>query len=304
MKIHFSNVDFSSRSGPNSFGTRLAEQFTKMGHEIVSQNDLYEVFLAFIEPASQPRKGAKFIHRLDGIWFKPDQFDSHNRLIKWAYERADKVICISNFNKNMAAHHWGDVGATVINNGIELVRSQVQDPEIKKLKEKYSKIFVSSANWHRQKRLKENVECFKLIQEKHPNSCLLVLGSAPDYVIKDPNIFYVGNIRHEECLQIFAIADWMIHLAWLDHCPNSVVEGMSQGCGIICASSGGTKEAVGKNGIIVQEKEEYKYQLTDYDAPPEIDFSNIIIPEKLEIDNSILDIRKIAEKYLKVIESA
>ena len=56
-------------------------------------------------------------------------------------------------------------------------------------------------------------------------------------------------------LQVFSAADWMIHLAWLDHCPNSVVVGMSQGCGIICASSGGTYEAVGKNGIVVQEIE-------------------------------------------------
>ena len=98
MKIHFSNVDFSSRSGPNTFGTRLARQFVKLGHDIVGPNDPYEVFLAFIEPASQPRTGSKFIHRLDGIWFKPEQFHTHNQLIKWAYDRADKVICISEFN--------------------------------------------------------------------------------------------------------------------------------------------------------------------------------------------------------------
>jgi len=304
MKIHFSNVDFSSRSGPNTFGTRLAKQFLKLGHEVVGPDDQYEVFLAFIEPRTQPRPGAKFIHRLDGIWFKPEQFHTHNQLIKWAYDRADKVICISEFNKKMAAHHWGNVDATVINNGIELVRSKVEDEEIKKLREKYSKIFVSSANWHRQKRLKENVECFKLLQETHDDSCLIVLGSSPDYVIKDPNVFYVGNMPHDICLQVFSAADWMIHLAWLDHCPNSVVEGMSQNCGIICASSGGTKEAVGKNGIVIQEKEEYQYQLADYDSPPSIDFSNIEIPESINVDNSILDISKIAKRYIKVIESA
>ena len=304
MKIHFSNVDFSSRSGPNTFGTRLARQFLKMGHEIVGPEDQYEVFLAFIEPKTQPRPGSKFIHRLDGIWFKPEQFHSHNKLIKWAYDRADKVICISDFNKKMAAHYWGDVEATVINNGIELIRSKVEDEQIKKLRHKYSKIFVSSANWHRQKRLKENIECFKLLQESQDDSCLIVLGSNPDHVVKDPDIFYAGNMPHEICLQVFSAADWMIHLAWLDHCPNSVVEGMSQNCGIICASSGGTKEAVGKNGIIVQEKEEYQYQLADYDSPPEIDFSNIKIPESIDIDNSILDISEIAKRYIKVIESA
>lgn len=304
MKIHFSNVDFSSRSGPNTFGTRLARQMVKMGHEIVGPNDPYDTFLAFIEPRSEPREGAKFIHRLDGIWFKPEQFHTHNQLIKWAYDRADKVICISDFNKRMAAHHWGEVNAEVINNGIELIQSKIVDPQIKEIRNRYSKIFVSSANWHRQKRLKENVECFKLLQESNPDACLIVLGSSPDYVVKDPNIFYTGNQPHEICLQVFSAADWMLHLAWLDHCPNSVVEGLSQGCGIICASSGGTKEAVGKNGVVIQEKEEYQYQLTDYDSPPDIDFSDIALPQNLTIDNSILNIETIAKRYIKAIESA
>tara|TARA_R110001583_G_scaffold31944_1_gene108873 strand:- start:1354 stop:2268 length:915 start_codon:yes stop_codon:yes gene_type:complete len=303
VKIHFSNVNFSSRSGPNTFGTRLAKQFLKMGHEVVDHNEAYDVFLAFIEPATKPRSGSKFIHRLDGIWFKPDQFHTHNKGIKLAYDNADKCIWISEFNRSMSAHYWGEKPGSVINNGIELIEVKILDEQIKNLRNKYNKIFVSSANWHRQKRLKENIECFKLLQEKNNNSCLLIMGSHPDHVVNDPNIFYTNNLPHDLCLQVFSAADWMIHLAWLDHCPNAVVEGMSQKCGIICASSGGTKEAVGKNGIVVEENEEYKYQLADYDNPPQIDFSNIILPENIEIDNSILDIKTIAEKYLETIES-
>ena len=85
MRIHFSNVNFSSNSGPNSFAFRLAQEFVTMGHEIVDHNDYYDSMLIFIEPSSEPKKGSKVVQRLDGIWFKPDQFHSHNKLIKWAY---------------------------------------------------------------------------------------------------------------------------------------------------------------------------------------------------------------------------
>ena len=66
---------------------------------IVNQNEDYDIFLCFIEPSSIPRKGSKFIHRLDGIWFKPEEFNTHNTSIKWAYEKADHVIWQSNFDK-------------------------------------------------------------------------------------------------------------------------------------------------------------------------------------------------------------
>lgn len=306
MKIHFSNVDFSSRTGPNTFGSRLADQFEIMGHDIIEDANLpYDVFLAFIEPASLPRPGSKFIHRLDGIWFKPEQFETHNKLIKWSYQRADRVICISEFNKNMVTHHWGHRdGVKVINNGIDLSPVPTVEPKLQKIHQEYDNRFICSANWHKQKRLKSNVDFFLKFRDEHPDqrSCLTVLGHNPDYVIKDDDIWYAGNQPHDLCLQLFRDSDWMLHLAWLDHCPNSVVEAMSQNCGIVCASSGGTKEAVGNNGVIVLEKEEYAYQLTDYDNPPEIDISKIVLPENLQIDNSILDIRKIAARYIKVFE--
>jgi len=308
MKIHFSNVNFSSRTGPNSFASRLADQFEKMNHDVIeSADDQYDIFLAFIEPASLPRKGSKFIHRLDGIWFKPEQFESHNKLIKWSYQRADSVICISEFNKNMAAHHWGSRdNVKVINNGIEIIPAPVVNKELQSRQLEYDNRFICSANWHKQKRLKSNIEFFKKFREEHPdqNSCLAVLGNSPDYVIEDRDIWYAGSLPHDLCLQLFRDSDWMLHLAWIDHCPNSVVEALSQNCGIVCADSGGTKEIVGNNGVIVPEIEPYAYQLADYDSPPDIDISKIELPENLEIDNSILDIRKIAARYIKVFKDA
>ena len=45
MKIYFSNVNFGSNSGPNSFANRLANCFQEMGHDIVEDNKKeYDVF--------------------------------------------------------------------------------------------------------------------------------------------------------------------------------------------------------------------------------------------------------------------
>ena len=46
-----------------------------------------------------------------------------------------------------------------------------------------------------------------------------------------------------------------IHLAWLDHCPNVVVDARAAACQIICSSAGGTKEIAGPSAIVIEEDE-------------------------------------------------
>ena len=298
MNIHFSNVNFSSSTGPNTFAHRLAEEFMTQGHEIVLENQNYDIFLAFIEPTSKPRPEAKFIQRLDGIWFKPDQFETHNRLIKWTYDNSDLVIWQSDFDRKMTTHHWGDKRGTIIRNGIKLADINIQDKQIQKLRKHYEKIFVCSSNWHPQKRLQDNIQLFKNFKKENPNSCLVIMGGHPDCDIDEPDIFYVGSVPHGTCLEFYSAADYMIHLAWLDHCPNVVVEALSQKCPVICTDSGGTAELVGDHGYILPEKIPYNFELLDYDSPPEldlsIDLSNPI--EQFEIDH--LSISQVAQNYL------
>jgi glycosyltransferase involved in cell wall biosynthesis len=295
MKLHFSNVNFSSCSGPNTFAHRLANELAKRGYEIVSQNEDYNVFLCFIEPASMPKKGSKFIHRLDGIWFKPEQYETHNRNIKWAYENSDHVIWQSNFDKNMTLKYWGTPKkGTVVYNGIGKNNLNFIHPDIEKIKNTYDKIFVCSASWHRQKRLKENIEFYK--KNRSNNDVLLVLGKYPDYIENSNNIHYLGHLSHELCLQIYSISNWFLHLAWLDHCPNVVVEALSQGCPVICTDSGGTKEIVKNNGIVLKEENEYKFELTDYDSPYTFNTYKINLPEVI-VNCDYLDIKYTADKY-------
>ncbi len=300
MKIHFSNVNFSSSSGPNTFAHRLASELSLRGYKIVNHDQEYEVFLCFIEPSSFPKKGSKFIQRLDGIWFKPEEFNTHNKGIKYAYDNCDHVIWQSEFDKSMTQKWWGQRSGSVIYNGIKFNQIKKVDPGLIQLRERYDFIFVASSSWHRQKRLKENIELFLSLKDNHPNSCLIVLGK-PDHIIKHPDIFYVGHLTHQQCLEVYSISDWMLHLAWLDHCPNVVVEAISQNCKVICSNSGGTSEIVRSNGIIVEETTPYNFELTDYDKPYNLDIPKLNLTD-IEIKNDYLKIENVADQYEKIFK--
>ena len=104
MKIFFDNVDFSSSSGPNSFGLKLALQLELMGNKI-NKNEKPDVQLSFIQAT---RKLAPLIQRLDGIYFNSEQdWNTQNKPIKSTYEKADAVVYQSNFNKTLTEKYFG-----------------------------------------------------------------------------------------------------------------------------------------------------------------------------------------------------
>jgi glycosyltransferase involved in cell wall biosynthesis len=308
VKIHFDNVRFGAGTGPNTFATRLAKRLFELGHEVVQMGPEADVSLVFIEPSGAPL-ASKVVQRLDGIWFKPDEYAWKNRKIKDLYDKADAIVFQSRFDQGMVQHHWQCRLTTkdcVIANGIELDPiKQLTIPALVKLRQDYDQVFVCSSNWHAQKRLKSNVEMFLHLREKFsPNSCLVVMGNNPDCWVSDPHILFTGGQPPEVYMQVFAAANWMIHLAWLDHCPNVVIESLSQGTPVICSSSGGTCELVKGFGIVIDEKDPYGLELTDYDHPPSIDVQQVTsLPDKRSLGpHADIDIKAVAQKYIELFE--
>lgn len=304
MNIFLDNVDLNSQSGPNTFGRRLALQLQKMGHRIVSYDQPHDVHLAFIAFAHPP-KIKNTILRMDGIEFKPEGFQEKNAPLKFSYKNALKVVCQSKFDKQMITKWFGDRrNISVIGNGIELKKYE----PIKELKHLDEMIFCCSASWHPQKRLYDNIRLFqhirKQLKEKGQEARLYIFGRGANLTEGSPgleNVFHLGQESQETCLRFYATADYGIHLGWLDHFPNSVVEMLSQRLPIIYSNSGGMNEVVRNNGISIDEKEEYNFELTDYDDPPSLDFNDFKLPEKIEVkDISYLDIQNVAEKYLRI----
>lgn len=311
MRVQFDNVTIGSRSGPNTFASRLAKALIEMGHDL-TEDEHADVSLVFIEPSGKPL-APKIVQRLDGIWFKPNEFQTKNVRIRSLYEKANGVIWQSEFDRSMTTKHFGyRAGGVdrVIGNGVDLnVISNVTIPELAKIRSTYDKVFVCSSNWHAQKRLKANIRLFDhLRRTQFPNSCLFIMGSNPDVMTTDPHVFYTGSQPPEVYMQVFAVADWMIHLAWADHCPNVVVEALSQGTPVICSDVGGTKELVGAYGLVLKETQ-YDFELADYDNPPVPYVEQVTnLPSRHDLDHAyadvlpLIDIRKAAQKYVSLFE--
>ena len=304
MKIHFDNVNLSSRSGPNTFAGRLARELIGVGHDIVDDGTSADVSLVFIEPSGRTGYAKKIVQRLDGIWFKPNEFHTKNRGIKVLYDRADAIVFQSEFDRKMATKWFGTKRGEVIHNGIDLARvSEVTIPELARIRASFDTVFVCSSNWHAQKRLRANLMLYDhLRQTQFPNSCIFVMGANPDVMSTDPRVFYTGSQPPEVYLQVFAVANWMLHLAWADHCPNVVIESLCQGTPIVCTDVGGTQELVKDFGVIIKDQP-YDFELADYDNPPQLDLSQVKLPPKEQLGaHADIDIKNVAQRYVKLFE--
>ena len=89
-----------------------------------------------------------------------------------------------------------------------------------------------------------------------------------------------------------------IHLAFLDHCPNVVVDARACGCKIVVASSGGTKEIAGIDATVVEDIE-WDYRPLELYSPPSLEYSK---KHKNNLD-SVIDIDDVAARYIKALES-
>jgi len=289
LKIRFENVNFNSNSGPNSFGKKLKKYLELSGNKICWSD--YDSVLCFIE-TNNLFEDKKLFQRLDGIYFN-SQFDynKQNENILKTYRRADGVVFQSAFNKELTERYFGEhKNSTIIHNGadVELINKIL--PIKNKTLDKYDNIWTCAASWRPHKRLKDNIEYF--LEHQEGNGCLVIAGK-PDYIITEPNIFYVGNIEYEKLLSLYKRSKYFLHLAWLDHCPNVVIDARASGCKIVCSSAGGTREIAGLDATIIME-DEWDYKPTKLYSPPKMDFSKKI-KNICDVDYNMVDV---AKKYV------
>lgn len=310
MNIHFDNVNLHSRSGPNTFALRLYDELILQNHKVNLTANNVDVSLVFIEPSGRTLSKT-VVQRLDGIWFKPENYYTHNIAIKHLYHNASGVIWQSEFDRLMTTRWWNTPNNGVVihngftnNNYVQITHKFLND-----IRSKYSQIFVCSSNWHPQKRLNSNIECFRHLKAtQFPNSCLLILGTniseSALCINNDPSIIIFGDCDVQSCLQVYSLADWFIHLAWADHCPNVVVEALSTGLPVICSNTGGTKELVKDFGVVLNDATEYDFELIDYERPPMIDVTQLKkLPAVLDLgDHANINIKDVAKKYIETFE--
>jgi len=291
MKISLDNVNNGSNSGPNSFGRKLTSKFQEMGHELVPRSDA-DISLCFIQAWNQDIDIPRVL-RLDGIYFNTAQdWKGLNKEIKKTYDNSEGIIFQSEFNRMLITKYLGEHNtSTVIHNGADLEAIEKR-PAL--ANSKYDNIWTCASEWRPHKRLEENIRYFQ--EHRGENDALFVAGH-PGKRELIPGVFYAGVLTQNQLYSLYKASKYFIHLAWLDHCPNVVVDARASGCQIICSDSGGTKEIAGKNAIVIKENEEWDFEPTKLYEPPPLDFSKkVSIGEDSEI--SMVEVAKRYEEFM------
>ena len=296
MNIHLENVNLKSTSGPNHFASKLI----KYMDATFDSNKAPDAKLCFIESHRVrlfQTDNVPMFQRLDGIYFNTAQdYKLQNENIKRTYDNVDGVIFQSNFNKQLITRYFGEhKNSTVIHNGadIEYIDSV---PLLSNSKlDKYENIWCCASSWRPHKRLSENIKYF--LEHSSEKDCLIIAGDKDEKILKDDRIHYVGKINFLQLTSLYKRSKYFLHLAWLDHCPNVVVDARASGCQIICSSAGGTKEIAGENAIIIEE-EEWNFKPVKLYEPPLLDFSKKI-KNNWDVDYNM---KNVANKYKSFIE--
>ena len=286
MNIFLDNVNLHSTSGPNHFASKLKKYMERQGNTFTFAKD-FDAQLSFISAVSNL---APIYQRMDWIYFNSEQdFKQLNKPIQETYKLAKGVIFQSEFNKELTFKYFGShENYKVIHNGADLDFINSVPTLSNNVIDNYEKVWCCASSWRPHKRLNENIRYF--LEHSSDKECLVVAGHLPNPVLYD-RVYYVGDLDIKTLISLYKRSDYFIHLAYLDHCPNVVVDAVASGCKIICSSTGGTKEiAIG--ATIIQESEWDLSPIKLYN-PPEMDFSN-----KTNNDCNVnIDMSYVASRY-------
>lgn len=303
MKIFPSNFNPASDSGPNSFTRNLLEKIVSNYNASIEIN-IKNSDLEFCLIESNIRKEIPRLTRLDGIYFNKSQdFNLLNDRIKDTYNSSDAVVYQSEFNKNLIESWFGiHENGNVIVNGADI--EKIEKVEKADLSQTFGNrpIWMCASAWRPHKRLNENIRYF--IENSEKDDILLIAGKGAlkqDFQgyenIINKRIFYVGHTNWESLVSLYKASSKFIHLAFLDHCPNVVVDAAAAGCEIICSSAGGTKE-IFSNSMTIVEDIDWDYLPVDLYNPPRLNFEN-----KIKTSSSgCYSLSDSAEKYFKIMK--
>ena len=163
----------------------------------------------------------------------------------------------------------------------------------------FQSVWLCASSWRPHKRLKDNIKYF--LEFAPDNAVLAIAGKNAIIddlsVRKNKRIFFLGEIDYLSLLSLYKASSTFIHLAYLDHCPNVVVDAQASGCHVVCSSAGGTKEVV-YNGTVISE-DQWDFKPIPLYKPPKIDFTKFSRIENSNVENSMVECSK---KYYEIMQ--
>jgi glycosyltransferase involved in cell wall biosynthesis len=168
---------------------------------------------------------------------------------------------------------------------------------------KDTEVWSCASSWRPHKRLNENIRYFLDFAPKDAIFAIAgVIGMEGPFIQipNDKRIVLMGELDYMSLLSLYKRSSTFVHLAYLDHCPNVVVDAQAAGCKIICSSTGGTSE-IANNGIVIQE-ETWNFKPIKLYEPPSMKW--VTVEKKVEYEEKEkLSIVNCAKKYLNIMRS-
>jgi len=294
MNIHLDNVNLASSSGPNSFAGKLIRYSVK--NKVRFDKDMNpDAYLCFIETLKKSFDAPMF-QRLDGIYFnKSTDYNVQNSNIKRTYDMATGVVFQSEFNRDLITKYFGEHPmSTVIHNGADIEEIERIDSVDHEILNGHENVWACASHWRPHKRLSENIRYF--LENSGDKDCLVVAGKT-DYGDAHPRVFFAGDLPQKALIALYKRSKYCLHLAWLDHCPNVVVDARASGCKVVCSSAGGTKEIAGPDAIVIEE-EPWDFEPVYLYQPPKLDF-NKVVDNPYNSDYNMIEVAKKYENFMR-----
>ena len=299
-------------TGKGKFAIRLKKALKELGVKATFEPDSpsmrgkFDIVLGFGK-FLEKHDAKKKIVRLGALHIdKNEDYKKLNKRKKKAIHSADGVIYQSKFSKKLCREFLGkpDCPEAVIFNGAD-----PKEFDVEPMKSPFKYNFLASTRvWTPQKRLCFIKEAF--YRAGIDNSCLWVCGdTGKDGIIgkihygKTKTCWHLGLVSEKKLASLYKLCNAMIHITYLDACPNSVVEALVAGCPVICTDQGGVYELV-KSGYRLFYDKQYNFKPIDLNKPPKLkfEFSKIELNRVWKSDSVHLHISTIAKQYLNFFE--
>jgi glycosyltransferase involved in cell wall biosynthesis len=300
MRISFSKKieAVSGYTGRYKFLAQLAQQFEKLNVQFDQNHPDIHLYL----PSHKPNPKAKVnVLRLDGLCFGGKFKDwCENRKIRKAYKKADAIVFQGQFCRIAYQQylHFNPLKYACIANGASPDHFLPRQP---------ANYFLANANWRPYKRVNLICDAFLMALEQGMNADLLITGK-PDRHVDHPRIKYIGWQDPQQLAVLLQGALASIHAAWIDWCPNSMVEAIVAGCPVVYTAHTGQGELGSGAGWEIPEVP-WDYSPCDMSKAPQGD-TEAMAQALIQAANNPqsvckpqLHIEQVARRYLDFFES-
>lgn len=325
-------IRFIYKSGPHTgkgkFAVRLAHALMALGARLTEDTERrVDIDLQFGKWTYEPMRTRASVLRLGPAHIDTNQKFRQLNAPKWyAAKRCDGIVYQSEWSRKACRRFLGKPGGieTVIFNGVH-VDDMAWSGSTLSLPKDHAYYTCIARKWLPQKRLHNIITAFGEIAPSLPGDPrLLVVGdTSPVGELAHERVHYLGLLSDVNLAKAIDYAQALIHLVYLDACPNVVAEALVAGAFVICGDQGGTPELAreAKHQHFILADKPWDFKAINLNKPPIIATEDLAValryasvwnwdaiqadhpeaelgPRSLEIENVALDYLNFFEALL------